>query len=86
MVKSLFLYHDEALPALKKLYKYGFFSRKKELPTHWKKVGRVDKLFLYPIKGAKGLEQDVVHFGPMGMKSDDGFYDRSFVLVDEKRY
>ena len=72
--------------SLKKLHKYGFFSLKKELPTHWKKVGTIDKLFIYPIKGAKGLERNVGYFGPMGMKSEDGFHDRSFVLVDEKRY
>ena len=71
--------------SLKKLHEIGFFSVKGKSSPQWKKVGRVDKLFLYPLKGAKGLEKNVSYFGSMGMQSDEGFHDRSFVLVDEKK-
>ena len=72
--------------SLKKLHKFGFFSTKDKKPIQWKKVGKIDKLLMYPLKGAKELEQNVSYFGPMGMQSEDDLHDRSFMLVDENRY
>ena len=72
--------------SLKKLHKIGFFSQTDDKHVKWKRVGKVEKLSLYPLKGAKGLDVDTGYFGVMGMISNDGLHDRSFVLVDEKKY
>ena len=72
--------------SLRKLQNFGIFSAKDTKPIQWKKVGRVDKLFLHPLKGAKESEQNVSYFGSMGMQSEAGLHDRSFMLVDETRY
>ena len=71
--------------SLKKLHKIGFFSSKGIKQVEWKRVGTVEKLTLYPLKGARGLDIDTGYFGAMGMISVDGLHDRSFVLVDEKK-
>ena len=52
----------------------------------WNKVGKVDKLFLYPLKGGKCLEQQKCYFGNLGMCSEDGIHDRSFMVVEAERY
>ena len=70
----------------KKFHKAGFFYVTEDPKPKWKKVGTVDKLLMYPLKGAKGLEQNVAYFGFLGMQSEGGLHDRSFVLVDETRY
>ena len=72
--------------SLKKLHQIGFFSKNGIKEVEWKRVGTVEKLTLYPLKGAKGIDVDAGYFGAMGMISDDGLHDRSFVLVDEKKY
>ena len=71
--------------SLKKLHKIGFFSVKANKEVKWKKVGTVEKLTLYPLKGAKGLDVPTGYFSVMGMISVDGLHDRSFTLVDEKK-
>ena len=48
--------------SLKKLHKIGFFSVKANKEVKWKKVGTVEKLTLYPLKGAKGLDVPTGYF------------------------
>ena len=62
-----------------------FSAAKRNQQVKWKRVGKVEKLSLYPLKGAKGLNVENGYFGVMGMISDDGLHDRSFVLVDERK-
>ena len=61
------------------------FSAKRNKQVKWKRVGKVEKLSFYPLKGAKGLNVESAYFGVMGMISEDGLHDRSFVLVDERK-
>ena len=43
----------------------------------WKRVGVVERLFIYPMKSASIHEHDSLTFGPLGAQSPDGtFRDR----------
>ena len=68
--------------SFKRLHKIGFFCVKEEPKTKWKKVGRVDKLLFYPLKGAKGLEQNVSYFGFLGLGPFLSYY---FAFLHRKR-
>lgn len=71
--------------SLRNLHKNGFFFSKVKKPVEWKRVGKVEKLYVFPLKGAKGSEQSIAHFGSLGMSSQDGLHDRGFITVNEKR-
>lgn len=49
----------------------------------WKRVGKVDELWLYPLKSGKGKSVTAAEFQRLGMKAGI-FRDRSFCIVDDK--
>ena len=55
----------------------------------WKRVGVVERLFIYPMKSASIHEHNSLAFGALGAESLDGiFRDRTFIAVDveSRRY
>ena len=49
--------------------------------TKWVKVGMIDKLYVYPLKGGKAKEIYSADFGWLGLKAGY-FLDRSFMLIN----
>eukprot|EP00092_Neocalanus_flemingeri_P037470 GFUD01040802.1.p1 GENE.GFUD01040802.1~~GFUD01040802.1.p1 ORF type:complete len:321 (-),score=104.77 GFUD01040802.1:296-1258(-) len=53
------------------------------MPTEWKAVGEVDKLFVFPVKSLAHVEVENFNTGPFAAES--GFMvDRQFMVVDKK--
>ena len=73
------------LLSLKRIYRHRLLQESEESNVQWKKVGKIDKLYLYPLKGGRGLDVQQGCFEKLGMGSEDGLHDRNFMLVDEKR-
>lgn len=51
----------------------------------YEEVGRVQQLFVYPIKGCEGVPVDVLVATTGGLCTPDRVFDRSFCVVDSKR-
>ncbi|XP_045478776.1 mitochondrial amidoxime reducing component 2-like [Harmonia axyridis] len=67
---------------------YYFERRKKKTPKTWIKVGNVSKLYTYPLKSGRYIEQDKVEctkFGLSLITDEDKFQlrDRSFIIYGE---
>ena len=53
------------------------------LPTTWKEVARVEKLFIYPVKSLANIMVDQIYAGVNGPSKGE-LVDRQFMVVDKK--
>merc|ERR1719232_322074 len=54
-----------------------------KVPETWRPVGKVKKLFIYPVKSCKGLMVDSFLTGKHAAESE-GLVDRQFMIVEKK--
>ena len=62
---------------------FGAYYLYKTKRPKWTLVGYLDEIFVFPIKGAKGIPVNSAYMGPLGLKCGK-FRDREFMLVDQK--
>ncbi|XP_055845848.1 mitochondrial amidoxime reducing component 2-like [Episyrphus balteatus] len=63
-------------------YFYYKRSKKEVIPTKWKKVGIIDKLYFIPIKSCGPIELDEAVCENLGVRKDD-IKDRALMVIEE---
>ena len=61
------------------------FSWKKPKDEEFELVGKVSRLFIYPIKGCSAVEVDSIRVTSHGLQSKHGVFDRSFFILDKNQ-
>ncbi|XP_055845845.1 mitochondrial amidoxime-reducing component 1-like isoform X2 [Episyrphus balteatus] len=63
-------------------YLYYRYTKKEVIPTKWKLVGKLDELFLYPVKSCGPIELDEAVCENLGVRKGD-IKDRALMIIEE---
>ena len=59
-----------------------FQKRSVTVRPKWRRVGRVERLLLFPLKSGQPVDVSEAEMSTCGMRTNTGLKDRSFMVVD----